>query len=109
MGFAAGYLTVTFFVWVQARTPQRLMGRMMSLIIFASVGLVPLSQALSGPVAQRSVTALFVGAAVLLALVVARAWFVPSLRSMGIEMASADSVAGAGSPPAVSDDRRPPG
>jgi len=103
MGFAAGYLTVAFFVWIQARTPQRLMGRMMSLIIFASVGLVPLSQALAGPVAQRSVTVLFVGAAVLLALVVVRAWFVPSLRSMGME------IAGAGEPEALSDDLRPPG
>jgi hypothetical protein len=86
MGFAAGYLAVSFFTWVQARTPQRLMGRMMSLIIFASVGLVPISQALSGAVASWSLTALFVGAAALLAAVVARAWFVPSLRSMGMEM-----------------------
>ena len=109
MGFAAGYLTVAFFVWIQARTPQRLMGRMMSLIIFASVGLVPLSQALAGPVAQRSVTVLFTGSAVLLALVVVRAWLVPSRRSMGMEMAAADGGAGAAAPPAVSDDRRPPG
>ncbi len=89
MGFAAGYLTVSFFTWVQARTPRRLMGRMMSLIIFASVGLVPLSQAVAGPVAQRSVTILFVGSALLLAAVVLRAWFVPALRSMGVEMAAA--------------------
>ncbi len=109
MGFAAGYLTVTFFVWIQARTPQRLMGRMMSLIIFASVGLVPLSQVLAGPVAQRSVTVLFVGSAVVLALIVLRAWFVPSLRSMGMEMASAEATSRAEAPPVVSDDRRPPG
>ena len=116
MGFAAGYLMVTFFTWVQARTQQRLMGRMMSLIIFASVGLVPLSQALAGPIAQRSVTALFVGSAALLALVVLRAWFVPSLRSMGMEMAGAGGgTAGAGGdtaaggPGTFSDDRRPPG
>ncbi|HZK15112.1 MAG TPA: MFS transporter [Solirubrobacterales bacterium] len=88
MGFAAGYLMVSFFTWVQARTPQRLMGRMMSLIIFASVGLVPVSQALSGAVASWSLTGLFVIAAVLLSLVVGRAWFVPSLRSMGMEMAT---------------------
>ncbi len=90
MGLAVGYLMVFFFSWVQARTPQRMMGRMMSLIIFASVGLVPLSQLLAGAVARWSVTALFVGAAVLLGLVVARAWFVPSLRAMGVEMAAND-------------------
>jgi MFS family permease len=92
MGFAAGYLMVSFFTWIQARTPQRFMGRMMSLIIFASVGLVPVSQALSGLVAGRSVGALFLGAAALLALVVARAWWVPSLRAMGLEMATAPTA-----------------
>jgi MFS family permease len=93
MGLAVGYLMVFFFSWVQARTPQRMMGRMMSLVIFASVGLVPLSQLVSGAVARWSVTALFVGAAVLLGLVVARAWFVPALRAMGVEMATGDARA----------------
>ena len=88
MGLAVGYLMVSFFSWIQTRTPQRMMGRMMSLIIFASVGLVPLSQLVSGAVARRSVTALFVGAAILLGLVVVRAWFVPSLRAMGVEIAA---------------------
>ena len=91
MGFAAGYLTVSFFTWVQARTPQRFMGRMMSLIIFASVGLVPLSQAVAGVVASWNLTALFVGAAALLSLVVLRAWFVPSLRAMGLELAAPEN------------------
>jgi MFS family permease len=115
MGFAAGYLAVSFFTWVQARTPQRFMGRMMSLFIFASVGLVPVSQAVSGVVAGWSVTALFVGAAVLLALVVARAWWVPSLRAMGVQMAAGEPGAGApgaqdGASPAVPDgDQEEPG
>jgi hypothetical protein len=111
MGFAAGYLAVSFFTWVQARTPQRLMGRMMSLIIFASVGLVPVSQAASGAVAAWNLTALFVGAAALLTIVVARAWFVPSLRSMGLEMATdpasaASAVAGGDEHEAEEDERR---
>ncbi len=93
MGLAVGYLMVFFFSWVQARTPQRMMGRMMSLIIFASVGLVPLSQLIAGAVARWSVTALFLGSAALLGLVVARAWFVPALRAMGVEMAAADGSA----------------
>jgi hypothetical protein len=97
MGFAAGYLTVSFFTWVQARTPQQLMGRMMSLIIFASVGLVPVSQAISGAVAAWSLTGLFAGAAAALTVIVARAWFVPSLRAMGLELA-------AGQPPGAGPD-----
>lgn len=109
MGLAAGYLTVSFFTWIQARTPQRIMGRMMSLIIFASVGLVPLSQALSGAVAGWSLTGLFVGAAVLLAVVVARAWFVPALRAMGTEMGAAPGEAAPALPADVSDGPRRPG
>ena len=87
MGLAQGYRMVSF-LWVQARMLAHMMGRMTSLIIFASVGLVPLSQLLAGAVARWSVTALFVGAAVLLGLVVARAWFVPSLWAMGVQMAA---------------------
>ena len=87
---------VFFFSWVQTRTPQHMMGRMMSLIIFGSVGLVPFSQFLAGAVARWSVTALFVGAAVLLGLVVARAWFVPSLRAMGLEMAAREPESATG-------------
>jgi MFS family permease len=104
MGFAAGYLAVSFFTWVQARTPQGLMGRMMSLIIFASVGLVPVSQAVSGAVAERSLTALFVGAAALLTVVVVRAWFVPSLRAMGMEMATEPAASTSAVPDGDEDD-----
>ena len=90
MGAASGYLVVFFFSWLQGRTPAAMMGRMMSLILFASVGLVPVSQALVGGAACRcSVTALFVGAAaLLLARWLVRAALTPSLRSMGVEMAA---------------------
>jgi hypothetical protein len=88
MGAASGYLVVFFFSWLQGRTPAAMMGRMMSLILFASVGLVPVSQALSGALMRVSVTALFVGAGLLLALLLVRAALTPSLRSMGVEMAA---------------------
>jgi MFS family permease len=108
MGFAMGYLVVFFFTWMQSRTPQRMMGRMMSLITFASVGLVPVSQALSGVVAQHTITGLFLGAAALLTLVVLRAWFVPSLREMGMQMAAADALMAATAECGYSVDPRPP-
>lgn len=109
MGFAAGYLTVSFFTWIQARTPQRLMGRMMSLIIFASVGLVPLSQALSGVVASWSLTGLFVGSAAALSVIILRAWFVPSLRAMGLELGAASGAAVAAASVMPQGDQRDPG
>jgi hypothetical protein len=87
MGVASGYLVVFFYSWLQGRTPAAMMGRMMSLILFASVGLVPVSQALSGVLMQVSVTALFVGSGAVLAVLLANAALKPSLRSMGVQMA----------------------
>ena len=88
MGFASGYLVVFFFSWLQGRTPAAMMGRMMSLVLFASVGLVPVSEALSGALMRASVTALFVGAGAVLAVLLARAAFDPALRAMGVQMAA---------------------
>ena len=87
MGAASGYLVVFFFSWLQGRTPAAMMGRMMSLVLFASVGLVPVSEALSGVLMRASVTALFVGAGLVLAALLVRAALTPSLREMGVQMA----------------------
>ena len=88
MGAASGYLVVFFFSWLQARTPAAMMGRMMSLVLFASVGLVPVSEALAGVVMRLSVTAVFVGAGAILAALLVRAALTPALRTMGVQMAA---------------------
>ena len=87
MGAASGYLVVFFFSWLQRRTPPEMMGRMMSLILFASVGLVPVSQALSGALIKADTTALFVGTAMVLGTLLVAAALSPGLRAMGAEMA----------------------
>jgi len=79
---------VFFFSWLQGRTPAAMMGRMMSLVLFASVGLVPVSEALCGVFMRVSVTAVFVGAALVLAALLVRAALTPSLRAMGVQMAA---------------------
>ena len=88
MGAASGYLVVFFFSWLQGRTPAAMMGRMMGLVLFASVGLVPVSEALSGVLMRASVTALFVGAGLVLAALLVRVALTPSLRDMGVQMAA---------------------
>ena len=59
-GFATGNLAITMFSWIQARTPHQMLGRTMSLLTFASLGLVSLSQAISGGVGKWDLDALFV-------------------------------------------------
>jgi len=60
LGAGNGYLAITLFTWVQARTPQRMLGRTVSLLTFASLGLVSVSQAASGALAKWDLSALFV-------------------------------------------------
>ena len=86
MGVGMGYINIVFMTWIQRRTPGVLLGRMMSLMMFASVGLGPVSMAAAGALVGASPTGLFVGAGALLVAVIVVAWLNPAVRSMGEEM-----------------------
>ncbi len=90
-GLAEGYILIQFTTWLQNRTARNMLGRMMSLLTFASVALVPISNALSGVLIERSAEGLFVGAAILLLLTVIVVAHSPAARSMGVEQ-GADTV-----------------
>ena len=68
IGAADGYSGIMFMTWLQARTPRRLMGRVMSLLMISAVGLSPLSHTVSGAIIKLSLEWLFVGAGALLTL-----------------------------------------
>ena len=91
MGFANGYVVVGFITWLQRRTPPQMLGRVMSLLMFASVGLQPVSMTLGGALVDLNATALFVGAGVLLTALVLAMGANPALRGMGIENAAAEA------------------
>lgn len=86
MGVAAGYITVTFMTWIQRRTAEALHGRMMSLMMFASVGLAPVSMAVAGALVDLHPTGLFVGAGALMGALVTAAWLTPAVRAIGATM-----------------------
>jgi hypothetical protein len=62
LGLANGYLTIILFTWIQTWTPMAMLGRTMSLLLLASAGLLPVSQALSGAMGRWSLPLLFAGA-----------------------------------------------
>ena len=68
IGVMGGYTNIMFTTWLQARTPQKVMGRVMSLLMIASIGLSPISNAVSGALIKLSLGWVFVGAGAMMAL-----------------------------------------
>ena len=69
MGAGGAVVNVLLITWLQGRTEPALLGRVMSVVMFAAVGLTPLSYAVAGLVAETHVTAMFVGSGALVLLV----------------------------------------
>jgi MFS family permease len=68
IGIGAGFGNVHVITMTQRRVTKEVIGRVMSVIVLAEVGLTPLSNAVAGVLADLNVTALFVLAGGLLAL-----------------------------------------
>ena len=66
MGLASGYSNVHMTAWYQERVDPSMMGRVMSLRMFAIFGMMPVSLALAGVFAEHSLRTLFVCAGILM-------------------------------------------
>jgi hypothetical protein len=82
MGAANGYVVILFITWLQRRTSEDMLGRMMSLLMLASVGLLPLSNVLTGALVGLNARALFVGAGGLMVILVFLSMLNPAVRAM---------------------------
>lgn len=81
-GIADGYVVIMFITWLQLRTPEAMLGRMMSLLMFASVGLAPVATAVTGALLELNLTGVFLGAGILLLGIVLLALSNPTVRAM---------------------------
>lgn len=61
LGAGVGALQVSGMAWLQRRSEPAYLGRVMSLVMFAIMGLTPLSYAVAGAVAESGLTILFIG------------------------------------------------
>lgn len=82
IGVLGGYSNILFMTWLQGRTPQAMMGRVMSLLMVASIGLSPISNALSGGLIKLSLGWVFVGAGLLMAVLCMIVGFRREIREM---------------------------
>ena len=69
LGLGNGYVTLILFTWIQTHTPKTMLGRVMSLLMLSSNGLLPISQSISGAAGSWNMVWLFGGAGVLILLV----------------------------------------
>lgn len=92
LGLGNGYLAIILFTWIQTHVDRGMLGRMMSLITFSSLGLVSVSQAISGAVAKWDIDALFLTAGGL--ALAATAWIAvqPGLRVLSENLAATGAV-----------------
>lgn len=93
MGTAQGYVVIQFVTWLQLRTPAEMIGRMMGLLMFSVVGMTPVSTAAAGALIQMSATAVFIGAGILMVLVVTIGALSPSVWRLGDDPADTTSPA----------------
>ncbi len=80
MGFTSGFVQVHLISWFQKRVDRALLGRVMSVMMFGAVGLIPISYAAAGALAQLGLLLMFVASG---ALVLAVALF--AAISSGLE------------------------
>jgi MFS family permease len=83
LGICNGYIGILLITMLQKITPLSMMGRLMSLVLFSNVGLMPLSQLLTGFLITYSVEGLFLGVGVLFILLALAAIMLPEVRNVG--------------------------
>jgi MFS family permease len=73
MGVGSGFVNIQIVSWMQAKVDRQLLGRVMSVLMFAAVGLAPVSLGFAGAVAQLHLDLMFAvaGGLVLLSAAVA--------------------------------------
>jgi MFS family permease len=59
MGLGSGFVQIHLIAWFQGRVERPLLGRVTSVLMFGAVGLIPVSYALAGVLAQRSLELMF--------------------------------------------------
>ncbi len=80
VGVGIGFTNVRIVAWLQARTPESMIGRVMSLVMMGGVVMSPLSLALAGVLVDLgAATPMYIGAGVLVIVttLAAIAWGVP--------------------------------
>ncbi len=95
LGLGNGYVTIILFTSIQTRAPRTMLGRIMSLLMLSSIGLVPVSQVISGAIGAWNLTFLFVSAGGVIVLVSIWTAFQPAMVTFSESLSANKTSAGA--------------
>lgn len=85
IGVGLGFSNLMTITWIQRRIPSALMGRVMSLMMLGSLGLVPVSMLIAGILVQLNLSALLVGGGLGMAVLCLGSLLNVHIRRMGYE------------------------
>lgn len=85
IGASVGFTNLVFITWLQKRIAKEMMGRVMSMVMLASLGLMPIASSIGGIIAEISLPLLFAGSGVLLVLTSILALSNPRVRRLGVD------------------------
>ncbi len=80
LGLGNGYIDIVLFTWIQIRVPIEMLGRVMSIVMFASLGLGPISQAISGAILRWNLNNLFISEGTLVLMLALWTFSRPALK-----------------------------
>lgn len=84
MGICGGIIMVAGTTWFQKRTPETYMGRVMGVLMFSVIGLIPISATLTGFVIEHSsISMIMSGAGAVIASLSGVGLLIPWVRNMG--------------------------
>jgi MFS family permease len=81
MGSVNGYANIMLITWLQQKVAPEMTGRIMSLVMFAAIGLNPVSTSLAGALIGLNAAVLLVCAGILMTLFTLSAAFSPAVRA----------------------------
>ena len=84
MGICTGIIMIAGTTWFQKRTPDVYMGRVMSILMFCILGLIPISASMTGLlIGLTSISQVIIGAGIAIMLVSGIGLLIPRVRGMG--------------------------
>ena len=85
VGIVLGYTNISYMTWVQRLIPRNLMGRVMSMIMFSSMALVPVSMAVAGALVNISLDGMLIVGGVGMSALALSGLLSGAVRRMGLD------------------------